>query len=55
MMCGVQYLCISLLGAQFAKMAVNGSEKAFCVLTFHYHVDVCRITNSSHIEHLYGM
>ena len=35
MMCGVQYLCISPLGAQFTKMAANGSEKAFCVLTFH--------------------
>jgi hypothetical protein len=31
MMCGVQYLCISPLGAQFTKMAANGSEKAFCV------------------------
>ena len=31
MMCGVQYLCISPLGAQFTKMAGNGSEKAFCV------------------------
>ena len=35
MMCGVQYLCISPLGAQFTKMAANGGEKAFCVLTFH--------------------
>ena len=35
MMCGVQQLCISPLGAQFTKMATNGSEKAFCVLTFH--------------------
>jgi hypothetical protein len=35
MMSGVQYLCISPLGAQFTKMAANGSEKAFCVFTFH--------------------
>ena len=35
MMCGVQYLCTSPLGAQFTKMAANGREKAFCVLTFH--------------------
>ena len=35
MMCGVQQLCISPLGAQVTKMAANGSEKAFCVLTFH--------------------
>jgi hypothetical protein len=110
MMCSVQLLCISPLGAQFTKMAANGSEKAFCVLTFHdvgqlqlssgnsarnsgrkdqiyvpplpasipelkvrirtatetiiadmlqtvwneldYHVNVCRITKSAHIEHL---
>jgi len=26
-------------------MAANGSENAFCVFTFHYRVDVCRITN----------
>ena len=45
MMCGVQYLCISPLAAQFTKMAANGSEKASCALTFHYRVDVCRITN----------
>jgi len=25
-------------------MAAKGSEKAFFVLTFHYRVDVCRIT-----------
>jgi len=25
MMCGVQQLCISPLGAQFTKMAANGS------------------------------
>jgi hypothetical protein len=31
MMCGVQQLCISPLGAQITKMAANGSEKAFCV------------------------
>jgi hypothetical protein len=35
MMCGVQSLCISPLGARFTKMEANGSEKAFCVLTFH--------------------
>ena len=35
MMCGVQQLCISPLAAQFTKKAANGSEKAFCVLTFH--------------------
>jgi len=29
MTCGVQYVCISPLGAQFTKMAANGSEKAF--------------------------
>ena len=33
-MCDEQYLSISPLGAQFTKMAANGSEKAFCVLTF---------------------
>jgi len=52
MMCEVQYLCISPLGAQFTEMAVKGSEKAFCVLTFHYLIDVCGITNGAHIEHL---
>jgi len=31
MMCGVQYLCISSLGAPFTKMAANGSEEEFCV------------------------
>ena len=35
MMCVGQQLCISPLGARFTKMAANGSEKAFCVLTFH--------------------
>jgi len=30
MMCGVQYLYISPLGAQFTKMATNGSEEATC-------------------------
>ena len=35
MMYGVQQLWISPLGAQFTKMAANGSEKVFCVLTFH--------------------
>ena len=30
MMCRVQQLCISQLGAQFTKMAANGSEKATC-------------------------
>jgi uncharacterized membrane protein len=35
MMCGVQQLSISPLGAQFTKMAANGSVQAFCVLTFH--------------------
>ena len=44
--------CISPLGAQFTKMAANGSEEAFYVLTFHYRVDVCRITKGSHIERL---
>jgi len=33
--CDVRLLRISPLGAQFNKMAANGSEKAFCVLTFH--------------------
>jgi len=33
-------------------MAAKGSEKAFCVLTFHYGVDVRRITKGAHIEHL---
>jgi hypothetical protein len=28
-------VCISPLGAQFTKVEGNGSEKAFCVLTFH--------------------
>jgi len=55
MMCDVQYLCISPLGAQFTKMAANGIENASCVLTFHYCVDVRRITKGSHIEHLQGM
>jgi len=31
-------------------MAAKGSEKAFCVLTFHYCFDVCRITKGAHIE-----
>jgi len=52
MTCDVQYLCISPRGAQYTKMAANGSEKKFCVLTFHYRVDVCRITKGAHIEHL---
>ena len=52
MMCGMQQLCISPLGAQLTKMAENGSEEAFCVLTFLYRVDVCRITKGAHIEHL---
>ena len=52
MICGVQQLCISPLGAQFNKMAANGSEEASCVLTFHYHVDVCMITKCVYIEHL---
>jgi len=51
MMCDVKNLCISPLGAQFTKIAANGTEKAFCVLTFHYRVDVCRITKDSHIKH----
>ena len=52
MMCGVHQLCISLLGVQFTKMAANDIEKAFCVRTFHYCVDVCRITKGEHTEHL---
>jgi len=52
MIYGMQQLCISPLGAQFIKMAANGRGKAFCVLTFHYRVDVCRITKGAHIEHL---
>ena len=28
-------VCISPLGVQFIQMVANGSEKAFCVLTFH--------------------
>jgi hypothetical protein len=56
MMCGVQELCISPLGAQFTKMAANGSEKADVLQTdwneFDDRVDVCRITNGAHIEHL---
>jgi len=51
MMCGMQYLCISPRGAQFTKMAANGSEKGCCVLAFHCRVDVCRITMGAHIEH----
>ena len=35
----------------FTKMAANGSEKSFCVLTFHYRVDVRRITKGAHVEH----
>jgi len=31
-------------------MEANGSEKAIYVLTFHYRVDVCRITKSSYTE-----
>ena len=48
----MQQLCISLLEAQFTKMAANSSEKAFCVLTLNYRVGVCRITKGAHIEHL---
>jgi len=33
-------------------MAANESEKASCVPTFHYRVDVCRITKGAHIEDL---
>ena len=54
MMCGVQKLSISPLGAQFIKMVVNGSEKVFCVERTDYRVDVCRITKGAHIEHLEG-
>ena len=32
----------------FTKMAAEGSEKAFFVLTFHYRVDVCRITECTY-------
>jgi len=53
MMCGVQYLCISPLGAQFTKMAANGIEKRRLVWNeLDYRVDVCRITKGVHIEHL---
>jgi len=45
-------LCISPLGAQFTKMAANGSVKASCVLTSHYRVDVCRTTKGAQIEHV---
>jgi hypothetical protein len=44
--------CAILWLEWFTKMAVNGSEKVFCVLAFHYRVDVCRITNGAHTEHL---
>jgi hypothetical protein len=47
---------MSPLGAHFTKMAANGNEKAFCVITFlDYRVDVCIITKGAHIEHLYGV
>ena len=55
MMCGVQQLCISPLGAQFTKMATN-DETADMLQTvwneLDFRVDVCRITKGAHIEHL---
>ena len=55
MMCGVQSLCISPLGAQFTKMAANGEQLTCYKQVWNeldFRVDVCRITKGAHIEHL---
>jgi hypothetical protein len=53
MMCGVQWLCVFPLGAQFTKMAANGSDMLQTVWNeLDCRVDVCRITKGAHIEHL---
>jgi len=50
MMCGVQYLRISPLKAQFTTMAANKSEKAFCVLTFHEYRSVTIFQQQFHTK-----
>ena len=61
MMCGVQQLCISPLGAQSTKMAATAIETVTADMLqtvwneLDYRVDVCRITKRAHIEHLEGM
>ena len=57
MMCGVQWLCISPLGAQFTKMAAKGERRTADMLQtvwneLDFRVDVCRITKRAHIERL---
>ena len=55
MMCGVHWLCISLLGAQFTKKAANGESLTWYKQVWNeldFRVDVCRITKGAHIEHL---
>ena len=53
MMCGVQKLRISPLGAQFTKIETITADMLQTVWNeLDYHVDICRITNGAHIEHL---
>ena len=55
MMCGVQELCISPLGAQFTKMAIETITADMLQTVWNeldFRVDVCRITKGAHIEHL---
>jgi hypothetical protein len=52
-MCGVPYLYISPLGAQFTKMDTITVDMLQTVWNeLDYRVDVCRITKGTNIEHL---
>ena len=53
MMCGVQQLCTSPLGAQFTKIDTITADMLQTVWNeLDYRVDVCRITKGAYIEHL---
>jgi hypothetical protein len=53
MMCRVQYLRISPLGAQFTKIDTITADMLQTVWNeLDFRVDVCRITKGAHIEHL---
>ena len=52
-MCGVQQLYISPLGAQFTKIDTITADMLQTVWNgLDFRVDICRITNGAHIEHL---
>jgi len=52
-MCGVQYLCISPLGAQFTKIDAITADMLQTVWNeLGFRVDVCRITKGAHIEQI---